>query len=442
MRTPVLALTVALLPAAASAQAALELPASFIAPNHDRVFVGVAEAHEAGAYLARTRGPAAAWYDAAGIATLEGSAASVNVRGLEAGTLSVSDGPAQFSALGVLPLYLSAVLGPDLLPWRDVRVAISGTEQTAWSTLVWWGTTGADGHRTYVSDSSLSSYVLAASAAWAASPSLRFGASLGASWTWLFENDRLSALTAGAEVESTIRTRLASGLVFHAVPSLSAQWDPVPWLAVGAVVRLPAPRLWGEATVQAERQETTSSGSQTAFQQTGQADFDYRYPLELHGGVAARRKAWELEVDVRFHASPGSYDLIASTVPVEVVTDPPGGPPAPAPFAPIRYDGRAVVDVALGGSFALSEALRLHGGLYASPSPVASGSTFFRQTDLYGARAGVSFSGERLSGSVGLGYEQGTASASPGLAGLEPTPVDDRARVRTVSLTFAAEYRR
>jgi hypothetical protein len=73
---------------------------------------------------------------------------------------------------------------------------------------------------------------------------------------------------------------------------------------------------------------------------------------------------------------------------------------------------------------------------------VASGSTFFRQTDLYGARAGVSFSGERLSGSVGLGYEQGTASASPGLAGLEPTPVDDHARIRTVSLTFAAEYRR
>jgi hypothetical protein len=366
----------------------------------------------------------------------------VNVRGLEVGTLSVSDGPAQFSALGVLPLYLSAVLGSDLLPWRDVRLAFSGTEQTAWSTLVWWGRTEPDGHRTYLSDSSLSSYVLAASAAWAVSPALRLGASLGASWTWLFENDRLSALTAGAEIQGTVRARLASGLVFHAVPSLSVQWEPAPWLAVGAVVRAPAPRLWGEATVQAERQDTTSSGGQNAFQQTGEADFDYRYPLELQGGVAVRRRAWELELDVRFHASPGSYDLIASTVPVEVVTDPPGGPPTSAPFAPIRYDGRAVVDVALGGSFALSDALRLHGGVYSSPSPVASGSSFFRQTDLYGARGGVSFAGERVSGSIGLGYEQGLASASPGLVGLEPTPVDDPVRVRNVSLTLAAEYRR
>jgi hypothetical protein len=233
-----------------------------------------------------------------------------------------------------------------------------------------------------------------------------------------------------------------SGLAFHLVPSVAVQWEPAPWLAIGALARAPAPRLWSEATVQGERQDTTSSGSRNGFVHDGEADFDYRYPLELQAGVAVRRKAWELELDVRFHASPGSYDLVASTAPIEEVTDPPGGPPRQVPFAPLRYDGRAVVDVALGGSFALSDALRLHGGVYVSPSPVASGSAFFRQTDLYGARAGVSFAGERLSGSVGLGYELGLASATPSVEGIQPTPVDDSARVQHLSLTLAAEYRR
>jgi hypothetical protein len=98
--------------------------------------------------------------------------------------------------------------------------------------------------------------------------------------------------------------------------------------------------------------------------------------------------------------------------------------------------------VALGGSWALGPALRLHGGVYTSPSPVASGSVAFRPTDLYGLRFGVSFRGERLSGSIGLGYETGVASASPTLVDMEGAPIDDSARVHHLSLTLAAEYQR
>lgn len=128
-------------------------------------------------------------------------------------------------------------------------------------------------------------------------------------------------------------------------------------------------------------------------------------------------------------------------VPVETVTVPPGGPPVQTPFPPTEYTGRSVVNLSLGGSHALSEALTVHGGAYSSPSPVGAGSSFFRQLDLYGARAGLSFRERSLSGSMGLGYETGRSGASPGLDASEPRPIDDSIRVQRFSVVLAAEYR-
>lgn len=440
------AIALAVLPTAAFPQAGpFQLPASFVLPNYDRVFVGVAEAHEAGAYIARTRGPAATWYDPAGMVTLEATAVSVNVRGIEAGFLSPHEPfptSAQITTLGVLPLFLSIVLGPDVLPWQDVRIGISGTEQTSWSALAWWGSTDATGHRTYVSEADLTSYILSGSVAWAVSPQLRLGASLGVSGTRLFENDRLSALGTSPDLASTLRTRLLSGLAFHAVPALAVQWEPSASVALGAVARAPGMRVWGNATLQAERQDTTATSTADAFVQTGHADFDFRFPLELQAGAALRGATFEVELDARFHASTGTYRMVDPGVPLEQVSSPPGGPPVQATLEPIPYAGRAIVDLALGGSLALPGAWRLHGGVYLSPSPVAPGSAYFRQTDLWGLRTGVSFQGERLSGSVGVGYETGLSSGSPGAAGLGTSPVDGAVRIQHVALTIAAEYRR
>ena len=439
------AIAACLLPAAAWAQVTgAQMPASFVLPNYDRVFVGLSEAHEAGAYLVRTSGPAANWYNPAGIASVDSTAVSINIRGLNVGALSVGGRglkSTQFSAVDVLPLFAACVLGPEILPWPDVRLGLSVTQQGASSTLAWWGDTEATGHWTYVSDSSLSSYLVAASLAWSVSPRLRLGGSLGGSWTGLYQNDRLSALTATGDVQGTVRTRVLSGYALHAVPSLAVQWQLAEPLAVGAVVRAPALRLWSQASLQVEQQDSGQVSSRNAFLQTGHADFDYRFPLELDGGVAWREGRWELEFDARYHASTGSYPLAATSVPVGTVTTPPGGAPAQSPFAPIVFQGKAVVDLALGGSWAPTKATRIHGGVYVSPSPVATGSSQFRQTDLYGIRIGFSLEGEKLSGSVGFGYETGLSSASPRLIGVAHTPMDDRVRVDQFSLVFAGQIR-
>jgi len=192
--------------------------------------------------------------------------------------------------------------------------------------------------------------------------------------------------------------------------------------------------------VQGERHETTATSIQNTFIQTGAAEFDYRYPLELDGGVAVHHNRWEVELDVRYHASSGDYQLVGTSVPVDTVTVPPGGAPAQSPFTPIEFRGRAVVDVAVGGSWAVNDTLRLHGGLYACPSPVASGSDLIRQMDLYGIRAGLSFRGVKFSGSAGLGYETGTASGTANLPQLG-SELDDTIRTQRLSVIFAFEFR-
>jgi hypothetical protein len=237
-----------------------------------------------------------------------------------------------------------------------------------------------------------------------------------------------------------VRTRLLSGLVFHLVPAASIQWEPATWLAVGGTVRSPALRLWSRGTFQGESQDTTAAGSRNTFLQTGSGEFDYRYPLELDAGVAFRQERWAVEVDARYHASSGSYQLLGTGSPVQSVTLPPGGAPAESPFTPVEYVGRAVLDLALGGTWAASGAVRLHAGVYMSPSPVAAGSSVFRQTDLYGARAGVSVRGQKLSGSVGLGYETGLSSASPNPAPGGAAAMDDRARLQRFSIVIAFEF--
>ncbi|MFL5291863.1 MAG: hypothetical protein ACJ79U_10140 [Myxococcales bacterium] len=428
---------------AASAQStALDLPASLVTPNFDRVFIGLAEAHEAGAYLARTAGPGAAWYNPAGLAAVDQTAASLNVRGLDLGMLSVGapfPDSVQVSAFAVLPLFAAVVLGPDVTSWRDVRIAISGTEDLASNALAWWGRTDSAGHFTYVSDASLTSGIVAVSAAWAASSRFRAGASLGGSWTRLYENDRLSTLTTD-QPSSSARSRLLSGLAFHFIPSAGAQWEPVDGLLFGMVLRSPGVRIWGRATVQGDRQDVAPSSSTSTSLQTGEARFDYRHPFALEAAVALRRAAWELELDLRYHASTGAYTLVSTDVPIRTVATPPGDTVL-SPFAPVQFQGRAVLDGSLGGSVALSRAVRLHGGIYATPSPVAAGSPLFRQTDLYGVRTGVSFDAERFSASVGLGYETGRAN-TPALPQGADTRTDGSVRVQQVSLAFAAEFRR
>ena len=127
---------------------------------------------------------------------------------------------------------------------------------------------------------------------------------------------------------------------------------------------------------------------------------------------------------------------------IPTVTVPPGGAPIETPAESVAYHSRAVLDASLGGMLRLNPTLRLHAGLFLLPSPVGGASELLRQTNLAGARAGVSFEFQRLAASVGLGYQRGEPSASPNFAAAAGTPVNDSVVVHHVTLAFAAEFRR
>jgi hypothetical protein len=445
IRPGALLLAAVFAPAAAAAQVPPQLPASYVAPNDDRVFVGVTEAHEAGAFLARAHGPAAAWYNMAGLARDPNSAISGSARGISIDLLAgkaPGQQALQVSSFEQLPQFVGVSLGPGVLPWESVRGGAAFTKRNSWDSLVWWSQGDSAGHWSYVSDGSFASYEVSASLAWEAAPELRFGASLGFSWTHLLENDRFSGVKALAgDAPASLRSRLLSGLVFDLAPALAVQWTPRPWLALGGLVRSPGLKLGGSATVQFEELSASAAGSTQRSMEDPAARFEYRRPLELQGGVAVLFSGWELELDVRYHASPGSYAMVSSSQPFRTTTVPPGGPATEVPFEDVRFVGRAAVNLAAGGSYAVSPAVRIHGGLYSSRSAVSGEMVQLRQVDVSGARAGLSFRGEHLSGSLGLGLEHARSSSTPDLTLPGTAPIDDAAEVSSLSGIMALEYR-
>ena len=438
-------LLICTVPAAAAAQSVPHLPASYAAPNADRVFVGVNEAHEAGAYLARARGPAAAWYNVAGLANDETSAISGNARGFELNLLS-GNAPgqqdSQASGLGMLPQYLGIELGPDALPWESIRGGIAFLQKNSWASRVWWFQSDDTRHWSYVSESAFNAWELSASAAWAVSPELRLGVSLGLDVTHLFINDRFTGLllTPG-DAPATARSRLAMGLDVHLAPTLAAQWAPLPWLALGAVLRMPGVRLGGMSDIQFEELNGGAAGIENASLMDDGARFEFRSPLELDVAVALLLREWELEVDVRYHAATGTYTMFASNQPIRTVSAPPGGPAVETPFGGLQYQGRAVFNVAVGGSRALSEKLRFHAGIYNSASPVSGEQALLRQIAVWGVRGGISFHAERLALSAGVGVERARSSATSGLTAPASGPIDDAVQMLMLQALLGLEYR-
>jgi hypothetical protein len=197
----------------------------------------------------------------------------------------------------------------------------------------------------------------------------------------------------------------------------------------------------GSAAVLFEELSTSAAGSTDLSFQDFNAQYQLRSPFQLGGAAAFLFRGWEVELDVRYHASPGRYARVSSKQPIRTVTTPPGGAAVETPFPDVEFVGRAVIDFALGGSYALGEKVKVHGGIYNSGSPVSEEMTFLRQMNIYGARGGVSFRGDHVSGSVGLGIERTVSNATPGLSLPGVGTIDDAIQVLTVSGVLGLEYR-
>ena len=131
-------------------------------------------------------------------------------------------------------------------------------------------------------------------------------------------------------------------------------------------------------------------------------------------------------------------------MPAQLITTDANGVPnkSTLSFVPVREQAKALVNLAIGGHYAVSNAFRIHAAFFTDGSPVEhADSSDFRTIDLVGASAGVSFGGGHLTGSLGVSTSWGTTDSravGPSLGGVQAQP---RLKVSTFNLLYAISYK-
>ena len=439
-----------LVPCAAFAQSfviPVPTPKNIILPNYDNALVGLVEAVEGGAYLARTQDASASFYNPAGLAAAEtsltASASGFVWSQLRSQALGQSTSHSQIENS---PGYFAAVIGTPLFKTDAVRLGFCITNAVSWSPAgideVLEAPPASGQRLTYSSKVGFSTVVPTLSVGYKLTPTVRLGAGVGLAHTAFSDTETFSGeLPISGSAARFVSVLRASGDTYHVALSAGVQWDAAPQITVGAVFRAPGLRLASGSLVTYESMTQVGALTTTASFRDDSGAFQYKLPLELSAGVAYRVGPFQAEIDVRYHASAGQYTFYRSARPVQVTNQNPDGSISQStqPFADVVYSTRAVANVAAGASYRLGKALAFHAGFFNSSSPIGSAAlTPFQQADLYGATFGAALLGEHWSGSLGLAFELGSSTT---VQSSDPVQLATSLDYRSITLLYAVAYK-
>ena len=439
-----------LLTATAILVQAVVVPPNLILPNYDRLPVGQREGIEAGAFLARTNDAGANWYNPAGLGQSLKTALNASATAYEWTKMSLegtgtSQGRSRINSIGTL---FSVAIGAGIIDSDEWRLGFSITNPIVWnpSSIDFAFSPAADEVFSYSSTVDFNVMIPGLAAAFTpggvSTGSLRIGAGLGMPITSLTQvQDVSDRVTTPTSATLTERRFSAEGSTWHLIPSAGIQWDATSRVVLGARVVAPSQRVLGSSRLTLETSQFTSPTSTDLVFRDDEATFDYKRPLEAAGGVACHFSRGEVEIDVHYYGSIDTYGLYESDVPGTLtVVDSSGTPTVTAPpFTTTDNSARAVTNVAVGGNYALSSLFRLHAGFSTDASPVDDqAQSIFRKVDLARFTTGASMTGQRLSGSLGLGYSFGSGTRDVGYGG--GPPAQTKFTVRTVNVLFAFSY--
>jgi len=431
---------------------AVAVPPNLILPNYDRLPIGQREGIEAGAFLARTNDAGANWYNPAGLAKSQKTALNASATAYEWTSMSLegfgaSEGRSRINTIGTL---LSVAIGEGTIKSDRWRLGFSITNPIVWrpSSIDFAFSPAANETFAYASLVDFNTMIPGIAVAYApggvSAGRFRVGAGLGMAITSLTQSQSVSIRsTTGTSASVTERSFSAEGSTWQLQPTGGFQWDASPRVIVGARVVAPGLRILGSSRMTLETSQFQSpTSTDLVFRDEG-ATFDYKRPLEAATGVAYHATAFEVEVDVHYYGTIDTYSLYESELPgILTVVDSSGTPTVTNPaFVPTANSARAVTNVAAGGSYRLTNALRVHAGFASDFSPVDDQAlSVFRKVDLSRFTTGLSLTGQRLSGSLGLGYSfgSGTRETLGNSGGGQPT--ETQFKVRTFNLLFAFSY--
>jgi hypothetical protein len=422
----------------------VHIPPSLLLPNYDRVFPGLNEAIEAGAFVARARNAPAVAYNPAGIAATDRSVLNASAQGYQLTALGGTgfDHASPVSSFESIPSFLGIVLGTDVLDWQSVRLGFAVVTPIHWDQSAIASAVPQDGQRaSYTVHSSFTTVVPTFSVGWAVSSSVRLGASIEFPYTSISNEGELSGeLTTSTSSQGSIQNVALGGSTLAVVGAVGAQWTALPWLQLGLLFRTQGLKILSSGAVDFESLTAANGGSHHLYFNDPNARFEVRTPMEISLGAAFSWGPVELEVDLRWHDGTHSYPLFSSDA-VGRSVDTSSGTPVVTTFGfdGVPYRARPVLNGSLGGHVTLTPSLSLSAGVYVDQSPVDILGQGFRRVDLVGFRTGVGFQVAKLGASLGVGWEHGK-----GIADLAPDTVPsqhEELTLNTFTVLFSVSYK-
>jgi hypothetical protein len=423
----------------------LVIPPTLLLPNYDRVYPGLTEALEGGAYIARAKNAPALFYNPAGIATVERTVLNASAQGYEAtvlgGTGFTHSSP--ISNFTTVPSFLGVVLGKEVIDWDTVRLGFSVSNPVSWNQTAVAASVPEAGQRiSYAAHSNFNTIVPAFSVGWAATPALRFGGSIEFPYTSISDTGKLSGnLTTAATSQGALATLAANGSTLQLRGVGSVQWQANSWLELGATVRTPGLSILKSGSVSYESLSSLNVGTRQVIFQDTSAEFQYLTPWEVGVGIAFDWDIVGFEFDLRYHSGTHTYTLLGSTKSGAAVDTSSGVPViTDIAFTGVKYRALDVWNGSVGVRLSVFKNVALSAGAYLDYSPVAPDTTVFRKVNMIGFRTGASFTIGKVTAAVGAGWEHGTGTDDLFPTGLPIPPNTAQLTLDTFTLLFSFSF--
>ena len=425
----------------------LQFPPGLLIPNYNRTPVGQNEAAEGGAFVARSSGLAANWYNPAGLALAESLSLNAGSSGYELIKLKL-DGfqntPRSLTANGT-PGFIGIVTKSPFKTAKRVRLGFSFGQQSSWQPNFDSNTKLNDASE---SDQLSIAYKLKFSTT---APALAFGVISNPRFRWgfgiqvpfttltIYESIGDQVLNSTHVVSNLINLRV-NGLEIQLIGVGGVQYSFSDKIIVGGLIKSPTIRIWDNAQISYESIQSGTDSSKSVVFHDKNASFHYRFPLQLSCGIAYKSVYYQLEADLNYYNGSKPYTVIESSNQVTQILTNAGETftTKSLGFPDLEYDRNYVLNAAFGGNFKFAELFRIHGGLFTDFSPVnKTNSTIFRKINLYGTTFGLSICSEKFSGGVGFKYSFGRSESFKIWENISPEPTNTHLSVNTFTIIWA-----
>jgi len=327
-------------------------PPNIIVPNYNGIPTGPLGGLEGSAHIARAGDTSAPWFNPAGLSQA-GTQLSGSVGNYQFTTVT----PARLPDTGGSTQHLPNLVGATV-KWKGFTAGFALITTIAWGSALdsVYTLTNADGNPerfTYSADSSMSQRITAGAIGYDLGKQWRIGAGVLLTATSIGSeqviSDRINTPTG---YRTLLFSSRGNGSVDALRGSLGVQYQPTSAIRFGLVTKSRGIRYGKSGVISLDSTLDGGGPAIGASLYDGAASFEYKLPFELGGGVALVGKRAEVEFDVKGYSKIESYELLATTQPLTIYTDPGDGTRGTStqrPFPSIMTAADAVTNYTGGG---------------------------------------------------------------------------------------------